>query len=256
MSHASTFPCSWCDAQAPWQKEGRLRTLGDLRRLAEAFQAAGGDRTKAKHFKSVVNQPLLAGPDDALILDLAPPPELHLLLGATNRIFDSLNQAWGENRAFLWAHGRSIVRAAYRGGSLEGPACKKLLLQVGLLTQQLPLHLKKYGFALNHLNEVRLACFGPKLDETGFKRKLGKFKEAYLQLGVAVTPKLHCIFTHVDQFCSKTGKSLGPLSEQAVESLHHDFAQTWARYAMPPQHPQFGERLLQATINYNSFHLQ
>ena len=74
-----------------------------------------------------VHEPLLDGPGDVLVLDLVPPPELHLLLGSTNRIFDALNAAWGEDKAFKWAIRKNIVRSAYRGGSMEGPSCKKVL---------------------------------------------------------------------------------------------------------------------------------
>ncbi len=76
----------------------------------------------------MIHVPQLEGADDEPVLDRVPPPELHLPLGTRNHLFDSLNEAWGEDRAYKSVHDRNIAKAAYGGGSLEGPAFRKLVL--------------------------------------------------------------------------------------------------------------------------------
>jgi hypothetical protein len=81
----------------------------------------------AKSFYNCIHPPLIAGDDSDTILSKIPPPELHIMLGVTNKIFDELNCKWEENKAYKWAEKRSIVRAHYHGGCLDGNSCKKLL---------------------------------------------------------------------------------------------------------------------------------
>ena len=44
-----------------------------------------------------VHKPLMMSSDSTTTLDLIPPSELHLVLGATTNIFDEINKALGEN---------------------------------------------------------------------------------------------------------------------------------------------------------------
>lgn len=59
-----------------------------------------------------------------------------------------------------------------------------------------------------------------------------KFREAYSKLELSITPKLHCLFVHVPEFCLKMKKGLGYYSEQASESVHANFRKTMERYKM------------------------
>ena len=71
-----------------------------------------------------------------------------------------------------------------------------------------------------------------------------------------VTPKVHAVFHHVGEFCGMVNKGLGPWSEQAAESLHSDFTKMWQNYKLrDTDHDQYGERLLDAIITYNSQHM-
>ncbi len=76
-----------------------------------------------------------------------------------------------------------------------------------------------------------------------------------MKLAIPVTPKIHAIFDHIAEFCQKRGIGLGNFSEQASESVHHDFQKTWERYAMPLGHKDFGKHLCQAVVKYNSQHI-
>ncbi|CAH1098718.1 unnamed protein product [Psylliodes chrysocephalus] len=81
------------------------------------------------------------------------------------------------------------------------------------------------------------------------------FKESYEALGISVTPKIHAIFFHVSDFCLKTWNGLGFYSEQAIESLHHDFCVTWTNYKVLKEHPQYNAKLLRVVCDYNIKHL-
>ena len=45
----------------------------------QKYVEGGSVLKKAQHFQNVVNEPLVAGDDDKLILEILAPPELHLL---------------------------------------------------------------------------------------------------------------------------------------------------------------------------------
>ena len=47
--------------------------------------------------------------------------------------------------------------------------------------------------------------------------------------------------------------TVGVLSEQAFESVHYDFLETWKRFKYPQDHKEYGQKLLDAVVNYNSF---
>ncbi len=237
-----TFNCIWCEGCAPWKTEEKLLTLGRAKELVGQFDKAGRPWKKAMKFQNSVNKPLLQGPPDTLILDLLPPPELHLMLGVVNKIFDKLNEEWGEDRAYVWGKSKNIVRAGYRGGSLEGPMCKKLLGAVDVLQRELPASLHKFVFALKTFDKVRTACFGQKLGDT-FLQDISNFKQAYMQLELSVTPKVHCVFTRVAKFCQKRGCGLGMYSEQASKSVHRDFSETWKRYKVNEDHSEAADHL-------------
>ena len=192
-----------------------------------------------------IHEPLLSGEDSFALLDLIPPPELHLMLGTVNKIFDELNTSWGENKAFKFAADQHIMRAGYQGGGMEGNQCKMLLNKIDSLQKLLPAELVKFADTLQKFNAVRLACFGEHLLPT-FKEDIQQFQVAYTSLWISVTPKVHAIFHHVSEFCQARGVGLGRFSEQASESVHSDFAKTWQRYVVPHSHAKFGQHLLQA----------
>ena len=48
---------------------------------------SGENRQQAKHYGNVIHMPILSGEPDTLVIDLLPPPELHLLLGVVNTLF-------------------------------------------------------------------------------------------------------------------------------------------------------------------------
>ena len=255
-SHASSFPCCWCEARAPTYEKAQLRTLGRIRKMATAFQRAKDQKTstKAQDFMSCVNLPLLVGPDFVQLIDILPPPELHIMLGAANKLFDELNIRWGGNLAYKWGVAHNICRADYHGGMLEGNDCKRLLQKAHLLYEHLPQNLKNFALALQKLDLVRTSCFGKTLDPN-FISYINSFKEIFMSLEINITPKLHILFEHVPMFCQRKNQGLGIYSEQASESVHHDFNETWTRYKSRENTESYENRFKRAVINYNSFHV-
>ena len=254
QSHASKHPCVYCEGMAPWDTKASLRTLGRIKKCQQEYCSSGSKTQNAKKFFNCTNVPLLEGPDETTILDLLPSPELHLMLGTVNRIFDNLNLCWGEDKAYDFAKSQNIIRVGYRGTSMEGNQCKKLLQKVDALKQVLPVHLQKFATALETFNAVRMSCFGNVL-ELSYKDDINHFKDAYKLLEIDISPKLHTIFDHIEDFCSPREAALGIYSEQASEAVHSDFKHTWKRYSVAQTHAHFGDHLLDAVVKYNSLHI-
>ena len=186
-----------------------------------------------------------------------------ILTGVTNHIFDKCNEASEKNLVYDWACSKAIVPKKYGGEGLNGPNSQKLLKNSNELTELLPENLKPYGYALQQLNGVVEACFGKVLMEDVYKERIKKFETTYRLLPhgkdeekeLSVTTKAHVIFEHVVQQIERTGQALGIFSEQAFESVHYDFLETWKRFKVTPEHKEYGQKLLAAVVNYNSFHI-
>lgn len=99
MQHSSTHPCTWWD-----QKSNSLHSCGEYRTIGNCIKNPNEWRTKGKvlaqaqNFKNCINIPLLwnRANDDALILDLIPPPRLHLLLGGFNTPFNHISTEFSD----------------------------------------------------------------------------------------------------------------------------------------------------------------
>ena len=99
------------------------------------------------------------------------------------------------------------------------------------------------------------ACYGSELAE-GYKEIIKNFKEAYSRLDISITPKIHAVFFHIEEFCDLTGMGLGPWSEQTSESLHQEFKQCWQKfYVKDNDNPIYKDRLLAAVQHFNSLNL-
>lgn len=254
QSHSCKYPCTWCEAPEPFKEEGDLRTFGSIKRHAKQFADDGGDLKYAQNYFSCTDKPLIEGDSDTTLLEAIPPPELHLMLGATNKIFEELDQQWGENKAHKWAQHYNITKKDCHGSSYDGNKCKMILERSSMLMEELPQDLRKFAEALMAFDEVRKACFSMDL-HPNYKEYIDNFKSTYLKLGIPLTPKVHCIITHVPQFCEVTGLGLGKFSEQASESVHYDFLKVWEHYKVPEENVNFSHKLLRAVVKYNSLHI-
>ena len=48
---------------------------------------------------------------------------------------------------------------------------------------------------------------------------------------------------------------LGYYSEQAMESMHYEFKKEWGTGKVDVKHPNYGEKLLSATVRINGKHI-
>ena len=117
-----------------------------------------------------------------------------------------------------------------------------------------PIECLKYVRAFRAFYSVVLSCFGNDINPN-FKRNVKSFRDAYADLSITVTPKIHAVFHHVIEFCDMRESGLGPYSEQCTESVHHDFNCVWQHFKVSPSHSDCGTHLLKAVRVYNSRHV-
>ena len=98
---------------------------------------------------------------------------------------------------------------------MDGNACARVLELLDDLETRLDDHLKIYLIAFRTFDAVRKACFTKELDRDNYKIYIENFRIAYMNLGIAITPKAHIIFDHLGEFCERYDVGLGSWSEQA-----------------------------------------
>ena len=208
--------------------------------------------TEAKNFGNVVHLPIPKQADDVALLNLVPPPELHLLIGpvTTLTLLDALRSAWPD--VDEWMNRCCVQRQAYHGGVLNGNGCLRLLKNVDLLEQMQAQ--RKFFNVFKSFNTVVEGCYGMKLRES-FENDIEEFFREYRKLGIRITPKVHAVVFHVKEFCASHQKGLRFWSEQASETVHSDFEKTWLRYKVGDQSSIYINQLLKAVKDYCSKHL-
>lgn len=264
QSHSCTHPCPWCIGSSPWTEEAPLRTIGMLKADYSGWLEAGSVLKKAKQFFNVTNFPLLIGYDNDFVIDLVPPPELHLLLRPFNTIWNHLSEKWkliagdGSDPALQFAKNMNLVRSAYHGGDFEGNQCKGFLRSLDKLNQVLPGELSPYLVCLQNLSKLVSGCYGKLLDRN-YKTFIQDFSSSFAALHISETPSVHAVKKHILSFVERNGEQngLGIFSEQASESVHYDWEESvWDQgYKVPETHPTYPTNLKRAAAKYNSRHL-
>ena len=123
MSHSSMHPCCWCDtSKYNLDKRGNQRTFASLYELFWAYFDAKANRSQAKEYGNVIHPPIIDMEDDNTpLIHKVPPPELHLLLGPTNHLYNELSKVWPGTDA--WLQSIHIKKTDYHGGCFEGNDC-------------------------------------------------------------------------------------------------------------------------------------
>ena len=199
--------------------------------------------------------PILRCTDDIRVLEKFPPPELHLIIGIVAKIFNELTKKWdGTEKWLLEIH---IDQESYHGGAFTGNSAKKLLNNISkreeIAEEEMEI-CQPFIDAFKAFEKVVDACFGMELTD-GFQNSIQEFHDAYMKLNIPVTPKVHVVLFHLPEFCEEFGRGLGFYSEQASESVHHDFDSFWDKFKVNKTNPQFGSNLLRAVSSYNAQHL-
>ncbi|KAJ8671673.1 hypothetical protein QAD02_002932 [Eretmocerus hayati] len=92
MAHGASFPCPWCRApkdqlSLPCSKVRRIREISDHFLL---WENAGAKKNLYKEFKNCIHKPIFTGDPDKPIIDIIVPPELHIMLGIVNFLYDNM----------------------------------------------------------------------------------------------------------------------------------------------------------------------
>jgi len=255
MSSGSCHPCPWCSVhRKDLENSGEPRTWGNLSTLFWSFYDSNEEKTGAKKYGNAIHPSIVTGSSEQTVLDVIPPPELHLLIGSVAKVFTSLESASPETSA-QWLRECHIQKDNYHGGTFNGNNARNLLKNVDKLRSIAPIHILSHVSAFDSLNRVVSACFGKQLN-MNFCTHIEQFREDILSLNIGITPKLHCIFHHVPDFCLSRKQGLGTYSEQMSESLHYSFDSFWENYKVKDAtNPTFPGRLLSAVRTYNARHL-
>ena len=154
-----------------------------------------------------------------------------------------------------WPSEFHIKEVGYHGGGFIGGDCRKLLKNVDALEQVCPLNILPFVKVLRLFNKVIEGCFGKELCPA-FKDKIKSFYDAYCDLGIIVTPKIHILVKHVPEFCKMKNASLSLFSEQASESVHANFKKFWERRKVKSLDNQnYTKALFDSVVEFNSFHI-
>lgn len=255
MSHASSLPCTWCTAlKDKLNVCGAYRTIGDCLENYDAWEKAGSNKGNAKNYKNCIYPPIISGNENTEIIDVIPPPELHLLIGVVNIIFKHMLIEFEED-SLTWAKTCCVAQEITHGTpAFAGNSCKILLDKVDVLRANCNIGCLKYVKCLKDFQDVVNSCFATVLNPK-FEDYIIQFRKSYVDLKINITPKVHAVFFHVTYFCSKMHRGLGFFSEQAMESVHSDFQKTWAKYKVKSINPEYAVKLLKAVREYNSCHI-
>ena len=91
MTHSSMHPCCWCNINKyNLDKKGEERTIGSLNELYWEFYHSRADKSKAKEYGNAIHPSMVNGNDATPIMEIVPPPELHLLLGPVNTLYKAM----------------------------------------------------------------------------------------------------------------------------------------------------------------------
>ena len=291
---SSTYPCHLCEMpkkdfgkEDVMLKGGEFRTLGSIKANASGYQRAlltytGKTKKSSAPWKNCENMPLYDFNNLSeifKIIDLMPPPELHIILGLGNDFFDLLRKRLArpahiqllKDFCVKWC----LERVDYYGsgeadglkGQFAGNGCKTLLDHVdgheGLVyflskdAEALQL-VEPILDAMRAFNVVRKQCFGVILD-ANYKDSIKTFANLWLKCDRSITLKCHVLFVHVVQFLERKaenfpGKGLGFWGEQAAESIHSKWATFWERRKVPTGHKDYDKILFWALVEFNATH--
>ena len=111
--HGGKFACYCCEGEMGLEA-GPLRTVSSLIANSKAYKAAGSVPSTMQIYKNCVKPPLFPATEDGLVLHLVPLPELHLMMGATNKGLDVLKQGLEkigqEDRLWDWCSQHGVTR--------------------------------------------------------------------------------------------------------------------------------------------------
>ena len=263
QSASCLHPCPFCLTD-DLSKEGDARKIGTICEDNRKYLESGLGRSHLKEYNNSEFLPLVTNDyerdKDKEILDICPPPGLHIMLGVVNQDVKLLESKFPD-QVNEWAKYSNAPRNPYHGGVFEGNGCKSLVDNVDYLQMLLEKAPNKdTDFALSIIDvlrkfkQVRHSCFGKEL-LPDYASDLHKYSEALDHLvskhGVSIILKNHIAKYHVTKWCEKNQVGLGARSEQTAESVHKKFSRLWhERYKSLGMTK--GQKLLKCLCAFNS----
>lgn len=285
-TNAAMHGCPFCDQHITSSnsskelqlKAGELRTYRLVCEHVAALHEEGPNSKHSDHASCIkIPLPLFQHRPDMPFVDVAAQPGLHYLLGS-NWIWHRLEQLLPSLPT--WWRRYNLVRPEYHGGDFEGNACRLLLrdesldaLKIIVETaaakdevdrrqrsnrpprKNVPRHDMLLLFDLaTAFGAVVTGCFSKKL-RPGWRVALENFRDAAAAApGNRVSIKFHAVAAHVQPWCEKHGVGIGAVTEQSLESTHHDFQSLWqtAYEVVDVASDAFGFNLKACVCSYNS----
>ena len=238
---SSCNPCPICDQErskeggdgAKWVESSdvNLRSFGSL--LGNFYGwLVEGERVQASHtkkWKSVTGQVMVMGEgdnSDTLVLDKLIPGPLHMYLAVNDIINHCEKTCWEDLKTVLYrVAGVQVHEYQGKVGNYEGPSIRKILKRLGDLENYMEDADKKlYLEALMAFKTVSESVFGKQLHPQ-WRVHLYQLKDHIRKLaslkGLSITPKLHVLTVHVEQWVDRHSRAMGRESESPGEAFHH-----------------------------------
>ena len=212
---------------------GEPQNLGDIWTGAAGWFLEGEQESAVatRKWASVCAPPLLPlGQgrlwDSFVLADVIPGP-LHLFLSFNKIVNFAEKTEWPEIKTILEKVAGVQVHV-YQGkvGNYQGPEIHKIFRNLSKLEPHMSFNpsLQIFFHTFVAFKEVAHAVFGEEL-KGPWREKLHELRFWINQLhtvaGMPVTPKLHILTKHVEQWVDMFGRSLGREGEQSGEAVHH-----------------------------------
>ena len=260
QGHQCRHPCAFCEwIKGKNKHDYPIRTFEKMRGDFERFQHESGKKKDVKLYNNCIRPASSLFPKTEKVIDFVALPELHLLLGVVNKLFSELKTI-DTRVANTWSSTNLHLRPAEWSSQFAGNDCKKLLHNTSKLRSivcNLPQNQRRkkekiclVADAFESFQILVHSCFGNTLSDT-WESDLINFRDSYVATGASISPKVHIVFGHLTYFVKKFG-ALGVYSEQAAESIHHDFNREFQKYNVKDRaHPKYAENLLKAVCAHN-----
>ena len=241
---SSCNPCPLCDirrtkvggGKARWveEKDVSLRTLGDQfsNHAGWVMEGEKQSATATSKWQSVCGQPLLAMTEgrslEQLILHTIVPGPLHIYL-SLNEVFNFAEITICPNIKELFQQVAGVQFHVYQGrvGNYQGPQINKIFRHLDQLEAYfLGGSLMRYFFVtFQAFRDVAQTLFSKGELQPWWREKLRHIRTCLHLLnskfGMPITPKLHVLIVHIEQWVDVFCRPLGREGEQGGEAVHH-----------------------------------
>lgn len=250
QGHSSSHPCEYCDAEKTDLENGNytLRDFGSIRRQNQLWLEKSGKKGDlAKYLNCEATPVFVDTPDEARVLEIIPPPELHLFTGTFNYLINKAENV-DKDAIEAWINACHVIKNG-QGSDFNGNACKKLLNNYEMLRKLIIPDAAFFVSIFGALKLVVEACFGQEL-KPDYTDRIEHFIWLLREHKISFTPKIHIIAFHVVEFLEVNQRGLGVYSEQPFETVHHEWTNFFNTYGSSSAKENFSTTLLRGVIKF------